>query len=106
MDGDHAGVEARLVDLHARLSTWWYGSFVEGTELRGIWDDAFRRFDRELRQVLDAHPTDEDQVFATPASLLLDCFAAALDDHDHILTAFPHELPDGWHEWLPYPPTE
>lgn len=96
--------DRRLSDLHNRLATWWYGSFVEGSELRGIWDDAFRRFDRELQRVLAAHPDEEERVFATPSTMLLDCFEDALTDHDHIVGTFPHELPEGWHEWLPFPP--
>lgn len=100
------GTDRRLSDLHNRLVTWWYGSFVEGSELRGVWEDAFRRFDRELKRALDAHPDDEERLFATPSTTLLGCFEAALNDYDHIVANFPHELPEGWHEWLPLPPDD
>ena len=100
------GTDRRMSDLHNRLATWWYGSFVEGTDLKGVWEDAFRRYDRELRRVLDAHPEEEERVFATPSTLMLECFEAALADYDHIVATFPYELPDGWHEWLPFPPAD
>jgi hypothetical protein len=98
--------DRRLSDLHNRLVTWWYGSCVEGSELKGVWDDAFRRFDQDMRSALDVHPDDEESLFATPATTILDCFEAALDAYDHIVATFPHDLPDGWHEWLPSSPDD
>ena len=91
--------DERAKVLHDRLVTWWYGSFEEGTELREIWQDAFRRFDARLRQVLDDNPYAEDRILETSPDMLMECFEAALTDHDHILANFPHSLPEGWHEW-------
>ncbi|HWE55549.1 MAG TPA: hypothetical protein VG435_08545 [Acidimicrobiales bacterium] len=90
----------RTRELHERLVTWWFGGMVEGSELRGIWDDAFRRFDAGLRQFVDTHPGDEESVLESAPDLLVTCFEQSLDDHDHILATFPHSLPEGWHEWL------
>jgi hypothetical protein len=98
--------DARLTELHERLVTWWFGSFTEGSELKGVWEDAFRRFDKRLREILDANPDHEERVLDSPIGLLFDCFESSLDDHDHILATFPHELPEGWYEWLPYPPDD
>lgn len=104
--GRWAGTDDRIRSLHERLVTWWFGSFAEGSELKGVWEDAFRRFDVRLRQVLDAHPAEEEAIMDTPPQMLLECFESALDDFDHVLATFPHELPDGWHEWLPSPPED
>ena len=98
--------DCRLQDLHERLVGWWFGSYVEGTELRSVWIDAFRRFDARLRAVLDANPEEEERLMETPSALLLECFEAALADFDHLLATFPHELPDGWENWLPEPPDD
>lgn len=93
--------DERIQELHERLVTWWFGSCVEGSELRGIWDDAFRRFDARLKDFSDRHPGQEEEALETEPDLLLTCLEAALDDYDHILATFPHALPDGWHEWRP-----
>lgn len=98
--------EERMVELHERLVTWWFGSFGRSSEFRGVWDDAFRRFDERLRRVLDEHPTEEERLMETRSDMLLECFEGSLNDHDHILATFPHELPDGWQEWLPAPPED
>lgn len=98
--------DQRLEDLHERLVTWWFGSAREGTDLRGVWDDAFRRFDARLRQTLAEHPSEEESLMETPVEMVLECFEASLDDHDHILAAFPQSLPDGWIEWPSGPPEE
>jgi hypothetical protein len=97
-------MDERMRQLHERLVTWWYGSFTEGSELKGIWEDAFRRFDLRLRTIIDEFPDQEDRVLETAPEMLLECFESALDDYDHILATFPHDLPDGWLEWLPLPP--
>ena len=104
--GAWTSTEARLEELHERLVTWWFGSFDEGSELKGVWEDAFRRFDQRLRAVLEDHPTKEERLMETPSGMILECFEASLNDHDHILASFPHELPGGWQEWLPYPPDD
>ena len=97
--------DARLSELHDRLVTWWAGGSVEGAELAGIWDDALRRFDRRLQELLDAGYQSED-LLEEPATMLLDCFERSLSDHDNVLAAFPYELPDGWLEWLPPQPSD
>ena len=98
--------EERVKELHERLLAWWFGSSNEGSELKGIWEDAFRRFDERLARVLEANPDGGELVLETPWQVLLECFEGSLDDHDNILAAFPHSLPDGWIEWLPYPPSD
>ena len=95
-----SSADDRIRELHERLVTWWFGSTADGTELRGIWDDAFRRFDARLREFLDCHPGDDERLLETAPDLLVTCFERSLDDHDHILANFPHSLPEGWHEWL------
>lgn len=108
--GDSVGAwpdtDDRLEELHERLVTWWFGDSKEGSELKGVWEDAFRRFDLRLRRTLDEHPTEEERLMDTPADMILECFEASLADHDHILASFPHELPGGWLEWLPLPPED
>lgn len=97
---------ARLRELHERLVIWWYGSSVEGSELKGVWEDAYRRFDQRMRQLLEANGGDEELMVKSPPDLALQCLEAALSDFDNILAAFPHSLPEGWYEWLPLPPEE
>ena len=93
--------DERLEELHERLVTWWIGSEGdgEGSDLKGVWDDAFRRLDARLREALADHPGEEERLMETPADMILECLEASLDDHDHILATFPHSLPDGWIEW-------
>jgi hypothetical protein len=97
--GTWTSTDQRLDEMHDRLVTWWFGSAPEGADLQGVWMDAFRRFDARLRQTLADHPTEEERLMATPAQMILECFEASLDDHDHILATFPQSLPDGWIEW-------
>lgn len=108
--GDRTGAwtstEERLEELHERLVTWWFGSTREGAELKGVWDDAFRRFDQRLRRTIEEHPTEEERLLGTPEDMILECFEGSLDDHDHILASFPQEMPPGWLEWLPFPPED
>ncbi len=96
--------DERLQELHDRLVTWWFGSPSEGSELKEVWEDALRRFDVRLHQVLADNPTAEERIMETPKDMLLDCFEASLADHDHLLATVPPELPEGWHEWPPLPP--
>jgi hypothetical protein len=105
-DDQRPGALPRLAELQARLAVWWVRSSADGADLRGIWGDALRRLDRALRRQLDTRAGDGEPVLAAPAELVLDCLEAALDAYDHILAAFPYELPEGWHEWLPSPPEE
>lgn len=105
-EGTWTDTGERLEELHERLVTWWYGSDREGSELKGVWEDAFRRFDRQLRRTLEEHPGDEERLMDTPADMILECFETSLADHDHILATFPQELPTGWLEWLPLPPED
>lgn len=98
--------EERIQELHNRLVGWWFASFVEGTELKGVWDDAFRRYSTRLKEFIDVHEDEEEMVMDTPKEWLLEAFEAALADHDHLLKNFPHEMPEGWEQWLPYPPKE
>jgi hypothetical protein len=97
--GSGSSTDERLSALHGRLMFWWCGRHTGGTELREVWDDAFRRFDRHLRDELAAHPDGEEDLVRRSPRLLLECFEGSVADHDHVLATFPSELPEGWHEW-------
>ena len=87
-------------ELHEGLVTWWLGSEeTRGTELREVWDDAFRRFDSRLSRLLELGG-DDDSVLSSPKGLLEDCFAASLADHQAVLDAFVEALPRGWERLL------
>lgn len=103
---EESETDLRLQELHHRLVAWWFGSFMDGSELRSVWDDAFRRYDSRLRALLDEHPDDDEQVLDSDADMLFQCFEQSLSDHDNILVNFPTQFPAGWEEWLQLPPGE
>jgi hypothetical protein len=89
----------RLVSLHQRLVTWWLAGPHEGSELKEVWEDALRRFDRTLRAYQAWYPDEAERLLETPADVVLRAFEDSLSDHENILAAFPIEPPEGWQEW-------
>lgn len=88
--GHWTTLEERLQELHHRLTAWWI-SEAEGKELKGVWDDAFRKFDNRLTELEEQ---GVDAVFDSAKEMLLECFEEALSDYDHILANFPAEPED------------